>query len=195
MVVAAVALVALAPLLLAVAIAVKLDSPGPLLFGSPRVGHRKLVFRAWKFRSMYPDADRLLAGHLRNDARARQEYRRFRKLRNDPRLTPVGAFIRRTSLDELPQLFNILIGEMSVVGPRPNLLNEAAMFGEDLPVVLQVKPGLTGLWQVSGRNRLPASERVRLDLLYVRTRTLPGDLVICAKTLWQLWRPGKHGGY
>ncbi|MGI9597030.1 MAG: sugar transferase [Acidimicrobiales bacterium] len=193
--VATVAIIVLTPLMLAVAIAVKLDSPGPLIYGSPRLGPGGRVFKAWKFRSMYTDAEARLADILRSDQRLREEYHHFHKLRHDPRLTPLGFIIRRTSLDELPQLFNILCGEMSVVGPRPNLLSERAVFGPMLDTVLLVKPGLTGLWQISGRNRLPISERVVLDLEYVRTRTLAGDVRICLKTFVQLWRPAKHGAY
>ena len=188
-------LILLAPVMVAVAIAVRIDSPGPIFYGSTRVGHRKPEFSAWKFRSMHRDAEALLANLLATDEAARQEYEVFHKLRKDPRLTKVGSFIRRTSLDELPQLVNILVGEMSVVGPRPKSLKDAEVFGSSLDVILQVRPGLTGLWQVSGRNRLPVEDRIQLDLDYTRSRTLLGDLKICCKTFVQLWRPGKHGAY
>jgi lipopolysaccharide/colanic/teichoic acid biosynthesis glycosyltransferase len=188
-------LILLAPIMAAVALAVRIDSPGPVFYGSPRIGHRKPQFNAWKFRSMHRDADTLLANLLATDERAREEYEVFHKLRKDPRLTKVGSFIRRTSLDELPQLVNILMGEMSVVGPRPKLLKDAEVFGSSLDVILQVRPGLTGLWQVSGRNRLPVEDRIELDLDYARGRTLLGDIKICFKTFVQLWRPGKHGAY
>jgi lipopolysaccharide/colanic/teichoic acid biosynthesis glycosyltransferase len=194
-VVAAVALVVLAPLMAVIALAVMIESPGPILYGSLRIGHDKPLFRAWKFRSMHPQADRLLADLLAGDAAARQEYETFHKLKADPRLTPIGSFIRRTSLDELPQLFNILIGEMSVVGPRPKLPTERRTYGPALPAVLGVKPGLTGLWQISGRNELPVADRVALDLSYVQDRTLGGDLRICVITIGQLLRPGRHGAY
>lgn len=193
--IAAFGLLVLWPLMAVLALAVKLDSPGPALYGSPRLGHNKGTFTAWKFRSMHQDADRQLQALLATDPAARREYRRFHKLKDDPRLTRVGRFIRRTSLDELPQLVNILMGEMSVVGPRPNLISEGELFGPALPVVLQVRPGLTGLWQVSGRNRLSVEERVALDLEYATNRTLGGDLLICGKTFVQLWQPGKHGAY
>ena len=188
-------LVILAPVMAAVALAVRIESPGPVFYGSPRIGHRKPEFNAWKFRSMHRDAEALLANLLATDEAARQEYEVFHKLRKDPRLTKVGSFIRRTSLDELPQLLNILMGEMSVVGPRPKLLKDAEVFGSTLDVILQVRPGLTGLWQVSGRNRLPVEDRIDLDLDYARGRTFLGDLKICCKTFVQLWRPGKHGAY
>ncbi len=194
-VVSLVGLVVLFPMMLAVAIAIKLDSPGPVLYGSPRIGQRRTMFRAWKFRSMWTGADAELPALLARDPAARREFETFHKLRRDPRLTPVGAVIRRTSLDELPQLFNVLIGEMSIVGPRPKLLRDAEVFGPALVDVLRVKPGLTGLWQVSGRNRLPIRDQIALDLQYARTRSLAGDLRICAKTLVQIWNPGKHGAY
>ena len=195
LVVAAVGLVVLSPLMLAIALAIKLDSPGPVLYGSTRIGHRRETFRAWKFRSMQPDADAQLVRLLADDPEARREYRTYHKLRRDPRLTGVGALLRKTSLDELPQLFNILIGQMSVVGPRPKLLNEREPFGDALPLILQVKPGLTGLWQISGRNRLPVRDRVALEVDYVCTRSLRGDLRICLITLAQLLRPDDHGAY
>ncbi len=193
--VAIVGLVVLAPLMAIVAIAVMIDSPGPIVYGSTRVGHNRPTFRAWKFRSMRTDAETDLNVILANDAAARQEYETYHKLHNDPRLTRVGAVIRQTSLDELPQLINILCGQMSVVGPRPKLPKDASAYGDTLPAVLSVKPGLTGLWQVSGRNLLPMSDRVVLDLDYVANRTLVGDIVICARTFIQLWRPGKHGAF
>ncbi|MEM7324470.1 MAG: sugar transferase [Actinomycetota bacterium] len=193
--VAVTALVVLSPLLLILAAVVKIDSPGPVLYGSPRIGRHGTTFTAWKFRSMHRDAERQLQAVLAADPAAREEYARFHKLKSDPRLTGVGRLIRRTSLDELPQLVNIIRGEMSVVGPRPNLLSEGELFGPALPVVLQVRPGLTGLWQVSGRNRLSVDQRVILDLKYATRRTLGGDLLICWRTFLQLWRPGRHGGY
>jgi exopolysaccharide production protein ExoY len=192
-VVAVTGLVVLSPLMLLIAALVVVTSPGPVFYGSPRIGSAKPEFKAWKFRSMYADADHRLSKLLDSDPAARSEYEMYRKLRDDPRIIPVGRIIRTTSLDELPQLFNILRGEMSVVGPRPKLLNERNMFGDSLPVVLSVKPGLTGLWQVSGRNNLTVEERVRLDVKYVEEWSFSGDLVICAKTFVQMWRPRSHG--
>lgn len=194
-VVALIGLVVLAPLMLLVAVAVMLDSPGPILYGSERIGHAKPTFRAWKFRSMRPDADDVLGEILAGDDDAWTEYETYHKLRHDPRLTRVGSVIRQTSLDELPQLFNILIGQMSVVGPRPKLAKDAESYGDALAPVLAVRPGLTGLWQISGRSDLPMAERVALDLRYVTTRTLRGDLAICVRTFIQLWQPGRNGAY
>lgn len=193
--VSSVALTALAPLLVLVAAAVKLNSRGPVFYGSPRYGRGGTMFTAWKFRSMKTGAADDLQRLMAADPTIRAEYTIYHKLRSDPRLTGVGALLRRTSIDEVPQLLNILRGEMSVVGPRPNIEADARAFGSSLAVVLQVKPGLTGLWQISGRNRLPIYERVAIEVDYVQSRTLPGDLRICGVTFLQLWRPGKYGAY
>ncbi len=193
--VAVIGLVVLTPLMILVALAVFIDSPGPVFYGSSRLGREGATFKAWKFRSMRPDADRELNDLLATDDEARREFVRYHKLRNDPRLTRVGAVIRQLSLDELPQLINILVGQMSVVGPRPKADVDAPAYGDALDAVLTVKPGLTGLWQVSGRNHVPMAERVVLDLRYIRERTLWGDVVICLRTFVQLWQPGKHGAY
>lgn len=190
---ALVGLLVLSPLLVSVAMLVAVTSPGPIFYGSPRLGSSKPTFRAWKFRSMHLDADDRLIELLERDSAARREYDEFRKLKEDPRITGIGRFIRVSSIDELPQLFNILIGEMSIVGPRPKLLNEREKFGDALPLVLSVKPGLTGLWQVSGRNNLTVTDRVRLDVQYVSERSFMGDLGICFKTVVQMWRPKHHG--
>jgi lipopolysaccharide/colanic/teichoic acid biosynthesis glycosyltransferase len=166
-----------------------------VFYGSTRIGHDKPFFKAWKFRSMRPDADEVLAELLAADEAARAEYEHYHKLRDDPRLTRLGSFIRRTSIDELPQLFNILAGEMSVVGPRPKSVVDAEVFGPALDIVLQVRPGLTGLWQVSGRNQVPIQDRVALDVEYALTRTMLGDVRICARTFVQLWQPSRYGAY
>lgn len=192
---AGLAVLALAPVMALVALAVRLDSRGPLLYGSPRHGQGGTRFKAWKFRSMSPTAEADLADLLARDPQARREYETYHKLQHDPRLTRVGRFIRKSSLDELPQLFNILSGQMSVVGPRPKIDADAEAYGPALDAVLTVKPGLTGLWQVSGRHRVPMSERIALDLAYIENRTLRGDIWICLRTFGQLWRPGKHGAY
>ncbi|MCP4227824.1 MAG: sugar transferase [Actinomycetia bacterium] len=193
LVVATVGLILLGPIMVLVAIVLKLTSPGPVLFRSERVGHRKASFGALKFRSMRVDADVALAELLASDPDAAAEYAHYHKLSSDPRVTKVGRFLRRSNLDELPQLFNILKGEMSVVGPRPKLMSEQHVYGSALPVVLQVKPGLTGLWQVSGRSKLSIQERVVLDVHYARHRTLVGDVLICLLTFVQMWRPTRHG--
>jgi exopolysaccharide biosynthesis polyprenyl glycosylphosphotransferase len=178
--VAAVAiLILIAPVLLAIAVAIKLDSPGPIFFRQERVGKLGRPFKIVKFRTMVLDADR----RKQEIAHLNEGSGPLFKARNDPRVTRVGAFLRRTSLDELPQLFNVVSGEMSLVGPRPHLLEEVALFGRDFSRRLFVKPGMTGLWQVSGRSDLTFEESVRLDLRYVENWTLALDLFIIWKTV------------
>lgn len=191
----AVGIFLLAPVMVLLAIVVTLTSKGLPIYGSPRVGQDGSEFRAFKFRSMHTDADRRLMTLLETDPTAADQYAKHRKLTDDPRVTPVGAYLRKWSLDELPQLFNILKGQMSIVGPRPKLLNERELYGDALGQILSVKPGLTGLWQVSGRNWLSVDQRVLLDLEYVSARSLRGDLRICAKTIAQLRDPWKHGAW
>jgi exopolysaccharide biosynthesis polyprenyl glycosylphosphotransferase len=179
-VVAAAALVLLAPVLLLIAVAVRLDSPGPVLFRQERVGVNGRSFTIFKFRSMVVDADRqleALRAHNISDGL-------LFKLRDDPRVTKVGRLLRRLSLDELPQLVNVLTGSMSLVGPRPPLPSEVAGYDSSVRRRLLVKPGLTGLWQVSGRSDLSWDEAVRLDLRYVENWSLALDLLI-------LWRTGR----
>lgn len=155
----------------------------PLFFGHYRVGKNGKLFRCLKFRSMRRDADAVLQKILAEDASARAEWNKDQKLVNDPRITPVGRFLRKTSLDELPQLFNVLRGEMSLVGPRPITLSELERYGNSRWHYVKVRPGMTGLWQVSGRNNTTYAERVDFDREYVETRSWIGDFVILVKTL------------
>jgi exopolysaccharide biosynthesis polyprenyl glycosylphosphotransferase len=176
--VALLVLVLLAPVALGVALAVRVSSRGPVFFRQERVGRNGRHFMMVKFRSMYLDAEwrkAELEQQNENDGL-------WFKIRNDPRITPVGRFIRKYSLDELPQLFNVLSGRMSLVGPRPNLPAEVAKYGDDMRRRLLVKPGITGLWQISGRNDLSWQETVQLDLRYVENWTLGYDLMILWKT-------------
>ena len=191
--VAAAGLLLTTPLMCVVALLVRLSSPGPVIYASPRIGQGYAELRIWKFRSMYLDAEDRLAALLESSPQLRAEYETYRKLKSDPRVTRVGNVIRRLSIDELPQLVNVLRGDMSIVGPRPKLPNEQSNYGQHLEEVLSVRPGLTGLWQVSGRNRLTLDERVSLDLEYVRTRSLRLDIRICARTSVQLLQPHRHG--
>jgi exopolysaccharide biosynthesis polyprenyl glycosylphosphotransferase len=177
--VAGLGLLALAPLLLAVALAIKLGSPGPVVFRQERIGLRGRPFTLLKFRTMVAGADRLLAG-LREQNEADGP---LFKLRHDPRVTRVGRFLRRYSIDELPQLVNVLKGEMSLVGPRPPLAAEVALYEEWQLDRLEVRPGITGLWQVSGRSELSFEEYVRLDLFYVENWSIAYDLFILSKTI------------
>ena len=177
--VALVALILLSPVLIAVAVAIKINSPGPVIFRQTRVASHGALFTLFKFRSMVDDAElrlRTVAGRNESDGV-------LFKMRCDPRVTMVGRWLRRTSLDELPQLLNVLRGQMSLVGPRPALPSEAEQYGDDVARRLLVKPGITGLWQVSGRSDLSWEDSVRLDLYYVENWSFAGDIQILWKTM------------
>jgi exopolysaccharide production protein ExoY len=176
-------LVLLAPLMGVVAFLIWRRDGAPVLFAHYRVGHDGKLFRCLKFRTMYRNAESMLAELLENDAQARAEWRREQKLQRDPRITPIGHFLRRTSLDELPQLFNVVRGDMSLVGPRPITVGELTRYGRVRWHYLSVRPGITGLWQVSGRNNTSYEERVALDRRYVEERTLWMNLTILLKTV------------
>jgi len=180
---AAFLLAAFAPLMLCIAWRIWREDGAPVLFAHWRVGQRGHLFRCLKFRSMVRSADLVLAELLAHDANARDEWVRDHKLRDDPRVMRVGRFLRRTSLDELPQLLNVLRGEMNLVGPRPVVVQEVPRYGEHKQHYLSVKPGMTGLWQVSGRNNLTYAQRVALDARYVETRSLRRDLSILLRTV------------
>ncbi len=171
------------PLLLVIALLVKVTSAGPLIYGQSRIGQGGRAFTAWKFRTMRRDADAVLAQLLAADPVLRGEWERDHKLRVDPRVTWVGSILRKTSLDELPQLWNVLVGEMSLVGPRPITTAEIPKYGDQWEVYLRVLPGVTGLWQVSGRNQTTYDERVALDTFYVHNWSPWLDLVILARTV------------
>jgi len=183
-VMAALGLVVLSPLMVAIAIIIRVTSPGPALFRQVRVGRNGRVFKIVKFRTMYTDAE----ARLPELAKLNEHDGLLFKMRNDPRVTRIGAFLRRYSIDELPQLINVLRGEMSLVGPRPPLPSEVALYPLDMRRRLAVKPGLTGLWQVSGRADLPWEEVVRLDLRYVEAWSLTLDLVILLRTVTAVFR-------
>jgi lipopolysaccharide/colanic/teichoic acid biosynthesis glycosyltransferase len=195
-VVAGLALTAALPVLVVIALLVKASSPGPVIYGSWRLSAGPAGrFQAWKFRSMYTDAESRLANLLETDPELRATYERYSKLSRDPRVTPFGRWLRLLSLDELPQLWNVLGGEMSIVGPRPKLPHEQAAYGDLFEVVCRVKPGLTGLWQVSGRSALDFEQRIVLDVRYALTRTLRQDLAICLRTAGQLVRPDGNSAH
>jgi exopolysaccharide biosynthesis polyprenyl glycosylphosphotransferase len=170
---------AISPLLLAVAVAIKLDSTGPVFYRQERVGKDGRHFWIYKFRSMVIDADRRLAALLDKNEASGPLF----KMKEDPRITRVGSFLRRWSLDELPQLLNVLRGEMSLVGPRPPLPSEVAQYEDWQLGRLRAIPGLTGLWQVSGRSEVPFHDMVRLDLHYIRNWSLSLDLEIMLRTI------------
>ena len=183
MALALIGLVAVAPLLVLLALATKLSSPGPVFFAHGRVGRHGRSFACYKFRTMVVDADARLAALLDHDPVARAEWLRDHKLRDDPRITRIGAFLRRSSLDELPQLFNVLNGTMSLVGPRPIVAGEVARYGSRIADYCSVRPGMTGLWQVNGRSNTTYRQRVAMDVLYVRRRSFALNSLIIAKTI------------
>lgn len=166
-----------------ISLAIVLDSRGPVFFGHPRIGKGKRLFRLWKFRTMVKDADTVLEQYLSAHPDLRAEWMETHKLKNDPRVTRVGRLLRRSSLDELPQLISVLRGEMSMVGPRPIVADEVPKYGSMFDLYLQVKPGLTGLWQASGRTDTSYRKRIALDLRYLQERTLWLDLWVLLKTV------------
>ena len=182
------------PVIILVAVAIKISSPGPVLADTPlRVGKDGSLFRLYKFRSMILNAHELLTTKPRFH-KLYEEYKRSSyKLRDDPRITPVGKFIRKHSLDELPQIFNVLQGEMSIVGPRPYYQDELKEQQKKYPgteklvaLVLSVRPGITGLWQVSGRSQINFDKRITIDAEYIRRKSLWLDLLILAKSPWAM---------
>jgi Undecaprenyl-phosphate galactose phosphotransferase WbaP len=172
----------LAPLMLIIAALVKLDG-GPVLYGHRRVGAERQSFRCWKFRSMVVDADKVLEDVLRSDPQARQQWERDFKLRSDPRITAIGRFLRTTSLDELPQLLNVIRGEMSLIGPRPIVAEEIERYGDAFRHYCACRPGMTGLWQVSGRNGVDYVRRVKFDEQYATGWSFLLDLVVLCRTV------------
>ncbi|MCX5725569.1 MAG: sugar transferase [Candidatus Saganbacteria bacterium] len=167
------------PTMIAVALVIKFDSPGPVIFTQERIGRNGKKFRMFKFRSMVHDAEQI----LKNNKHLNNLYKNEYKLKTDPRITKIGRFIRSHSFDELPQIFNVLKGDMSLVGPRPISEGELIKYGKDLEKFLAVKPGITGLWQVSGRNDLPYDERIRLDIKYAETWSNLEDIKILFETV------------
>ena len=175
--------IAISPILIVIALWIYKDSPGPVIFKHRRIGKNGKEFNCYKFRSMCVDAKEKLEQLLANDAEARAEWEKDFKLKNDPRITKSGAFLRKTSLDEMPQIFNVLKGEMSLVGPRPIIRDEMIRYGEYIDDYLMVKPGITGMWQVSGRSDTGYKERVQLDSWYVRNWSVWLDLMLLWRTM------------
>ncbi len=172
-----------APLMIALALIIALHDGSSPLFAQTRVGKGGRRFRCLKFRTMVPDAEARLQDLLSRDPEARAEWLRDHKLRRDPRITPLGVFLRKSSLDELPQLFNILRGDMSLVGPRPIVDSEIGRYGRYFRSYCHVRPGLTGLWQVSGRNDVDYRRRVAMDVLYSRSKNVRLDLALVMMTV------------
>lgn len=181
--VALIALVVMAPAMLVIAGLVRLTMGGPAIFAHHRLGFDGKGFVCFKFRTMAVNADEILARHLKSNAQAAEEWRCTRKLVNDPRVGCVGRVLRKSSLDELPQIFNILRGDMSVVGPRPIVAEEVKRYGRYAREYFMARPGLTGIWQASGRNRLSYARRVALDRYYVRHWSIRLDLMLILKTV------------
>jgi Undecaprenyl-phosphate galactose phosphotransferase WbaP len=178
---------------LILALLVKLDSPGPVFYRQIRIGRFGRKFPVYKFRTMVQNADRVLQDYLDKYPELKVEWLATHKLKQDPRVTRLGALLRAWSLDELPQLWNVIIGDMSLVGPRPIVDAEVEKYGKCFELYIQVRPGLTGLWQVSGRNNTTYERRVELDEYYVRNRSLKLDLQILLKTVLVVLK--KDGAY
>jgi Undecaprenyl-phosphate galactose phosphotransferase WbaP len=177
------AAIVLLPLLFYLAVAVKMSSRGPIVYSHKRLGRNGRHFKAWKFRTMLENADQLLEHYLEEHPELREEWERDHKLKYDPRITKIGRFLRKTSLDELPQLWNVIRGDMSLVGPRPIVDAEIAKYGAYYGLYTMVKPGITGLWQVSGRNNTTYDERVQFDAYYVRNWSPWLDLYLLLRTI------------
>jgi Undecaprenyl-phosphate galactose phosphotransferase WbaP len=181
--VATLAALAALPICIIIALAIVLESGGPALFGHTRIGRGRKPFRVWKFRTMIVEGDEILRQHLAENPAAALEWDLTHKLKDDPRITRVGRLLRRTSLDELPQLWNVLRGEMSIVGPRPIVEAEIPKYGPAFRLYTHVAPGLTGLWQVSGRNDTSYGRRVELDTEYIRRWTPALDFKVVLSTV------------
>jgi len=162
---------------------IKKDSSGDVLFKQDRLGENDIIFQCYKYRTMIENSDHLLANYLANNPEEVEHHEIYHKYKDDPRITKVGKFLRKTSLDELPQLINVLKSEMSLIGPRPYMPTEASKLGESIDMILRVKPGISGLWQVSGRNELSFEDRKNLDVWYIQNWSLWMDVVILIKTL------------
>ncbi|MGS0466777.1 sugar transferase [Cobetia marina] len=173
-------LLVLSPLLLGTVLAIRLESPGPVLFGQERIGRHGKPFKLWKFRSMYIDAEeRLRELQAANESEGGVLF----KMKQDPRITRVGRIIRKLSIDELPQLWNVLRGEMALVGPRPALAREVALYEARARMRLDATPGLTGLWQVSGRSDLSFEQQIHLDLFYLHRQGIKEDIKLLLRTI------------
>ena len=171
------------PIVGIISLLIYIDSPGPIVFGHKRVGQNGKEFPCYKFRSMIPNAQEYLEEYLKNNPEAREEWERDFKLKDDPRVTKIGKFLRKTSLDELPQLWNVLIGDMSLVGPRPIVRAEVEKYGDYINDFYLVPPGITGVWQVSGRSDTTYEERVLMDSWYVHNWSVWIDIVYLVKTV------------
>ena len=183
------------PLLIVISLLIKLSSRGPIFFLQERIGKNNVPFKCIKFRTMYPEAKDILKNLLNKDEKIKKEFEETHKIKNDPRITTIGKLLRKTSLDELPQFINVLRNEMSIVGPRPIVRAEKKKYGKDLIKLLSIKPGITGLWQVSGRNNLTYKKRIMLDINYVKNYNLIMDIRILIRTFGVVLFPLDRGAY
>jgi len=191
--VAVAAIVLLAPVLIMTALVIWASRSGPVLFRQQRIGLDGEQFTCLKFRTMRQDADTHLSKLLETCATSRQEWELDQKLRKDPRVTPFGSLLRRSSIDELPQLFNVLAGEMSIVGPRPIVASEAVRYGRYIRYYYSTRPGITGIWQISGRNNTSYRRRIACDVLYSRSQSVATNLKIILGTVPVVLKA--HGAY
>ena len=188
-------LVAGLPIFLIIASLIKLSSRGPIFYLQERIGKNKKTFNCIKFRTMHPEAEDILENLITNNEKLRKEFEETHKLKNDPRITNIGKFLRKTSLDEIPQFLNVIKMEMSIIGPRPIVKKEIQKYGKSYKKVISIKPGITGLWQVSGRNNLSYKRRVILDCLYVDNISPLLDLRIIIRTFGVIFFPNDRGAY
>jgi lipopolysaccharide/colanic/teichoic acid biosynthesis glycosyltransferase len=188
-------LILFAPFYSVIAALIALSSDGPIFYVQERVGKDFRHFGCIKFRTMVVDADRQIAALLAASPELQAEFEANFKLKQDPRITAIGQFLRVTSLDEFPQFWNVLMGDMSVVGPRPLVPEELSRYGAAIEKVLTIRPGITGLWQVSGRNDIPYPQRVRMDNFYAGSRNLALDMVIIVRTIGVILFPKNNGAY
>ena len=188
-------IVLLIPIFILVALVIKAGSRGPILFSQRRIGKNKKSFSCYKFRTMHPEADFMLKELLSSNINIQNEFARDQKLLNDPRITSVGRYLRFTSLDEIPQIFNILKGEMSFIGPRPIIKDEIKRYGGSFEKAFSVLPGMSGLWQVSGRNKLSYKRRVQLDVIYANNLSFKLDLNILFRTIGVILFPFDRGAF
>lgn len=188
-------LILFAPVYLLLALSIALSSPGPIFYVQERVGKNRKMFYCLKFRTMVENADDVLLELIEKSPDLRQEFEDNFKLKQDPRITWIGRFLRVTSLDEFPQFWNVLKGDMSVVGPRPLVEEELPRYGRYINKILTIRPGITGLWQVSGRNDIPYPRRVQIDLYYANDKNLWMDMWIVFKTIGVVIFPKNNGAY
>ena len=188
-------LIAFIPIFILISLLIKFSSRGPIFFLQERIGRNNITFKCIKFRTMHPEAKDILENLLIKDSKLKIEFEKTHKIKNDPRITTIGKLLRKTSLDELPQFINVLRNEMSIVGPRPIVNKEKKKYGKNLKKVLSIKPGITGLWQVSGRNNLTYKKRVKLDLNYAKNYNFLMDMRILIRTIGVILFPLDRGAY